>query len=122
MATSLVGVPSQPNFVASNCACLLLKKGSNGTVFCSAPMAVPSRLAIASTDFVAAYRVAVECMAVNPAWPGYLQYCCDAGLGQYDLAKIDLRTSVTLADVRRRYKLHPRVDRQIEWLGPLPKA
>ena len=48
---------------------------------------VPSRLAIASTDFVAADRVGVECMGVNPAWPGYLQYCCDGGLGQYDLAK-----------------------------------
>jgi uncharacterized protein (DUF362 family) len=83
---------------------------------------VPSRVAIASTDLVAADRVGVECMGVNPAWPGYLQYCCDAGLGQYDLAKIDLRASVSLADVRRTYKLHPRVDRQIEWLGPLPKA
>jgi hypothetical protein len=45
MATSLVGVPSQFSLVASNCACLLLKKGSNGTVFCMAPMTVPSRLA-----------------------------------------------------------------------------
>jgi uncharacterized protein (DUF362 family) len=80
---------------------------------------VASRLAIASTDFVAADRVGVECMGVNPAWPGYLQYCCDAGLGQYDLAKIDLRASVSLADVRKTYKLHPRVDRQIEWMGPL---
>jgi uncharacterized protein (DUF362 family) len=80
---------------------------------------VASRLAIASTDFVAADRVGVECMGVNPAWPGYLQYCCDAGLGQYDLAKIDLRASVSVADVRKTYKLHPRVDRQIEWMGPL---
>jgi uncharacterized protein (DUF362 family) len=55
---------------------------------------VPSRVAIASTDLVAADRVGVECMGVNPAWPGYLQYCCDAGLGQYDLTKIDLRASV----------------------------
>ena len=82
---------------------------------------VPSRLAIASTDFVAADRVGVECMGVNPAWPGYLQYCCDGGLGQYDLAKIDLRGTVKLAEVRKTYKLHPRVDRQIEWLGPMPR-
>jgi uncharacterized protein (DUF362 family) len=83
---------------------------------------VPSRLAIASTDFVAADRIGVEAMGVNPAWPGYLQYCCDAGLGQYDLAKIDLLGPADLAGVRRTYKLHPRVNRQIEWLGPLPKA
>jgi uncharacterized protein (DUF362 family) len=80
---------------------------------------VPSRLAIASTDFIAADRVGVDSMGVNPAWPGYLQYCCDAGLGQYDLAKIDLRGSATIAEVRKTYKLHPRVDKQIEWLGPL---
>jgi uncharacterized protein (DUF362 family) len=83
---------------------------------------VSSRLAIASTDFVAADRVGVEIMGINPAWPGYLQYCCDASLGQYDLTKIDLRGSVRLAEVRKTYKLHPRVDKQIEWLGPLPKA
>lgn len=83
---------------------------------------VPSRLAIASADFVAADRIGVEAMGVNPAWPGYLQYCCDSGLGQYDLAKIDLRGSATLDSVRKTYKLHPRVNRQIEWLGPLPKA
>ena len=82
---------------------------------------VASRLAIASTDFVAADRVGVESMGVNPAWPGYLQYCCDAGLGQYDLAKIDLCGTAALPEVRRTYKLHPRVDKQIEWLGPLPK-
>lgn len=82
----------------------------------------PSRLAIASTDYVAADRVGVETMGVNPKWPGYLQYCCDAGLGQYDLAKIDLRGGVRIEDVRRTYKLHPRVDKQIEWMGPLPKA
>jgi len=83
---------------------------------------VPSRLAIASTDFVAADRIGVETMGVNPAWPGYLQYCCDAGLGQYDVDKIDLRGSAPLSAVRKTYKLHPRIDRQIEWLGPLPKA
>jgi uncharacterized protein (DUF362 family) len=83
---------------------------------------VASRIAIASTDYVAADRIGVECMGVNPAWPGYLQYCCDAGLGQYDLSKIDLRASVALADVRKTYKLHPRVEKQIEWLGPLPKT
>lgn len=83
---------------------------------------VASRLAIASTDFVAADRVGIESMGVNPAWPGYLQYCCDAGLGQYDLAKIDIRGSAALSEVRKTYKLHPRVDKQIEWLGPLPKG
>jgi uncharacterized protein (DUF362 family) len=83
---------------------------------------VASRIAIASIDLVAADRVGVESMGVNPEWVGYLQYCCDAGLGQYDLSSIDLRSSVPIAAVRREYKLHPRVKQQLEWMAPLPVA
>ena len=79
---------------------------------------VPSRVAIASTDYVAADRVGVEAMGVNPDWPGYLRYCCDAGLGQYDLSRIDLRGGVELSAIRKSYKLHPRIDKQLEWMGP----
>lgn len=83
---------------------------------------VASRIAIASTDFVAADRIGVEAMGVDPGWVGYLGYCCDAGLGQYDAAMIDLRGGVSVAAVRKEYKLHPRISRQLEWMGPLPKA
>jgi uncharacterized protein (DUF362 family) len=83
---------------------------------------VASRIAIASTDFVAADRIGVEAMGVDPRWVGYLGYCCDAGLGQYDASLIDLRGGVPVAAVRKEYKLHPRVSRQLEWMGPLPKA
>ncbi len=83
---------------------------------------VPSRVAIASTDYVAADRIGVEAMGVDASWPGYLQYCCDAGLGQYDLSRIDVRGSVKLADVRRSYRLHPKIDKQMEWMRPLPKV
>ena len=51
---------------------------------------VASRIAIASTDFIAADRVGVECMGIDPAWPGYLNYCGQLGLGNYDIAKIDV--------------------------------
>lgn len=80
---------------------------------------VPSRVAIASTDFVAADRVGVEVMGVNPAWVGYLNNCGQAGLGNFDLARIDLRGGVRIEDVRRVYKLHSRIERQLEWMGPL---
>jgi uncharacterized protein (DUF362 family) len=83
---------------------------------------VASRVAIASTDLVAADRVGVEAMGVNPDWPGYLKYCCDAGLGQYDLAKIDLRGGIEIASIRKTYKLHPRIEKELEWMGPLPKG
>ncbi len=80
---------------------------------------VPSRIAIASTDLVAADRVGVEAMGVNPEWPGYLRYCADMGLGEYNLAKIELRGGVKIEEIRRTYRLHPRIEKQIEWMGPL---
>jgi uncharacterized protein (DUF362 family) len=79
---------------------------------------VPSRLAIASTDFVAADRVGVECMGVNPSWVGYMAYCGQLGLGNYDLSKIDLR-GVPLASVKKKYDLAADIDRQMQWMGPL---
>jgi uncharacterized protein (DUF362 family) len=79
---------------------------------------VPSRLAIASTDYVAADRVGVECMGIDPAWVGYLEYCGAAGVGQYDLAKIDLR-GAKIADVQRKYQLHQDIERMLEWMGPM---
>ena len=52
---------------------------------------VPSRIAIASRDYLAADRVGVEAMGVNPGWPGYLLYCWQAGIGQYDVRQLDIR-------------------------------
>ena len=79
---------------------------------------VPSRIAIASTDFVAADRVGVEAMGINPDWVGYLRYCAQAGLGQYNLAKIDV-TGPAIASVAKKYKLHPDIDRELKWMGPM---
>ena len=79
---------------------------------------VPSRIAIASTDLIAADRVAIEAMSINPAWVGYLQYCWQVGLGQYDLAKIDLR-GAALAAVKKPYRMHRDIERELEWMGPL---
>jgi uncharacterized protein (DUF362 family) len=79
---------------------------------------VPSRLAIASTDYVAADRVGVECMGIDPSWLGYLNYCDRMGVGQYDLAKIDLRGE-KIAGVKRAYQLHQDIERMLEWMGPM---
>ena len=79
---------------------------------------VPSRLAIASTDYIAADRVGVELMSINPDWVGYLRYCCEAGLGQYDLSRIDIRGEQIVA-LRKPYRLHRDIERELEWMGPM---
>jgi len=78
---------------------------------------VPSRVAIASTDYIAADRVGVECMGLDPNWVGYLQYCGQVGLGNYDLAKIDL-LGPAIATVQKKYALHKDVEHQIQWMAP----
>jgi uncharacterized protein (DUF362 family) len=79
---------------------------------------VPSRLAIASTDYVAADRVGVECMGIDPGWVGYLGYCEKLGVGRYDMAGIELRGE-RVASVKRTYQLHQDIERMLEWMGPM---
>lgn len=79
---------------------------------------VESRVAIASTDLIAADRVGLEVMGINPDWVGYLAYCGQAGLGQYDLAKIQV-VGASIASVAKKYQLHPQIQKELEWMGPL---
>jgi uncharacterized protein (DUF362 family) len=79
---------------------------------------VPSRIAIASTDYVAADRVGIEVMGINPEWVGYLGFCARAGLGQINLPNIDVR-GAKLAEVTRKYQMHPNLERELRWMGPM---
>jgi uncharacterized protein (DUF362 family) len=79
---------------------------------------VEHRIALASTDFLAVDRVGLECMGIDASWPGYLNYAYQGGLGQYDLAKIEV-VGAKIADVQRKYMLHADVDRMLEWRGPM---
>ena len=79
---------------------------------------VASRIAIASTDFISADRVGVECMGINPAWPGYLNYCGQLGLGNYDIAKIDV-IGEKIADVTKKYQMHADIERELLWMGEM---
>jgi uncharacterized protein (DUF362 family) len=83
--------------------------------------AVPSRIAIASTDYVAADRVGIEAMGINAAWVAYLGYCAQCGLGQDDLSKIDIR-GVKLADVTKKYRMHTDIERELKWMGPMKEV
>lgn len=79
---------------------------------------VPSRIAIASTDYIAADRVGIESMGINPEWVGYLSFCARAGLGQDDLTQLDIR-GAKLADVSRKYRMHDDLERELRWIGPM---
>jgi uncharacterized protein (DUF362 family) len=79
---------------------------------------VQSRLAIASTDYIAADRVGIEAIGLNAGWVAYLGYCAQSGLGQDDLSKIDIR-GAKLADVTRKYRMHTDLERELKWMGPM---
>jgi uncharacterized protein (DUF362 family) len=79
---------------------------------------VPSRIAIASTDYIAADRVGLEAMSIDPSWVGYLVYCGQVGLGNYDLKKIRIQ-GAALDAVRKKYRLHSDIDRELQWMGPM---
>ena len=84
----------------------------------TAGTAVPSRIAVASTDYVAADRVGVEVMGINPDWIGYLNFCAQSGLGQNDLTQIEIR-GPKLADVTKKYAMHKDLERELRWMGPM---
>ncbi len=80
---------------------------------------VPHRVCVASTDYIAADRVATECMGVDASWLGWLTYLGAVGVGQSDLSKIDLRGGVQIASVQRKYRMHNDVERELQWRGPM---
>lgn len=82
---------------------------------------VPSRVAIASTDYIAADRVGVEAMGINPEWVGYLRFCHQYGIGQYDIDKIEIR-GAKLAEVKKEYRLHRDIERELRWMGPMEEV
>jgi uncharacterized protein (DUF362 family) len=79
---------------------------------------VPSRIALASTDFVAVDRVAAETMGIDPEWLGYVKYSSHLGLGQYDSARIDV-IGPQVAEVKKQYRMHPDIERELQWMGPM---
>ena len=56
-------------------------------------------------------------MGIDPAKVGYLTYCSQNGMGQYDLAKIEV-IGAAVKDHIKQYKLHDSVQQQLQWLTP----
>ena len=77
--------------------------------------AVDHRVCVVSPDWLAADRVAIELMGIDFAKVGYLNYCTEALMGQGDLSKIEILGEPVVRHARK-YKLHDRVDQQLQWL------
>jgi uncharacterized protein (DUF362 family) len=78
---------------------------------------VNSRVCVAGLDWLAADRVAVELMGVDFGKIGYLTYCAKTGLGEGDLAKIEI-VGPALKDYIKPYQLPRNMDEQLIWMKP----
>ena len=76
-------------------------------------------LNVAGTDPLAVDRVACELMAVDFSRVGYLNHCFDRGLGEADMAKIDL-LGEPLRECVHPFRLHSVVSAQYRWRGMMP--
>jgi len=79
---------------------------------------VDHKVSFAGMDWLAVDRVATELMGVDTEKVGYLNFCADAGLGQFDLSKIEI-IGETLANHVKSYRLSRNIEKQLEWLTPL---
>lgn len=78
---------------------------------------VDHRVCVVGMDWLASDRVALELMGINYADVGYLNYCADVGMGEWDLSKIEV-VGQNLNDHIRTYKLHDNVEKQLIWKQP----
>ena len=79
---------------------------------------VSLRVALASTDALAADVVAAALMGFDAEEVGYLHYCRKMGLGVGDLDRIDLVGNVSLTASVRPFRPHHAIHRQRQWRSP----
>ncbi len=79
---------------------------------------VPLRLALSSTDALAADVAAATLMGFDPDEVGYLHYCKRLGLGCGDLDQIEIVGNATLAECTRPFRPHDRHRHQRRWELP----
>jgi uncharacterized protein (DUF362 family) len=79
---------------------------------------VDHKVCIAGLDWLAVDRVGLELMGINPANVGYLTFCGEAGLGQFDLSKIEIKGE-KLTNHIKPYQLSRNLDKQLQWQTPI---
>jgi len=73
---------------------------------------VDHRVCVASTDWLAADRVAVELMGVDYTKVAWLNFCTQAGYGTGDLSKIEI-IGERISDHIKHYKLNDNIGKQL---------
>jgi uncharacterized protein (DUF362 family) len=83
---------------------------------------VSLRVALASTDALAADVVGATLMGFDVDEVGYLHYCRKMGLGAGDLDRIELVGNAPLASCVRPFRPHHAIQRQRQWRSPRVEA
>ena len=73
------------------------------------------RVAIASTDFLAADCLATRLMGFDPHEVGYLHYCLIKGLGRGEPEEIEVVGNVTPEEAYHPFRPHPTTEEQRRW-------
>jgi len=73
---------------------------------------VDHRVCVASTDWLAADRVAVELMGVDYSKVAWLNFCTQAGYGTGDLSRIEI-VGESISNHIKHYKLSDNIDKQL---------
>jgi uncharacterized protein (DUF362 family) len=78
---------------------------------------VDHRVCVASTDWLAADRVAIELMGIDFTKVGYLNYCHQTGLGMADLSHIEI-VGESIPNHIKHYRLSDNIEKQMIWMTP----
>ena len=76
------------------------------------------RMAVASTDFVAADSLTAQLMGFNMEDVGYIYYCNLKGLGCGEREAMEIVGNAAFEEVRREFKPHRSYERQLNWHIP----
>lgn len=79
---------------------------------------VDHRVCVASTDWLAADRVAIELMGIDFSKVGYLNFCSQTGMGIADLNKIEI-IGESISNHIQKYKLNDNIEKQLVWMNPV---
>ncbi|MBC7237739.1 MAG: DUF362 domain-containing protein, partial [Chloroflexi bacterium] len=76
------------------------------------------RIAIASTDFVAADSLAAQLMGFQAGEVGYIHYCALRGLGHERIEEMEIVGNISVAEARHPFRRHPGSEEQVRWRIP----